>query len=361
MGGWVKVQIALISLAAVLVTCLPPLARADHQVTRWYGGRGAAISVTFDDGLVSQVTVGAPLLNARGLKGTFYVMSDPGWNAWPTYWEDWAVVAAAGHEIGSHTISHAHLATLTETEIRTELRESRRTIELMIDQPLGMTIAYPFGETTPQVEALTSEYYIAGRDVWSPGYMNYYSDDSADPVDFYAIGSYAFDYPEITTYETLAAFVDTAQATQAWFIPHIHSLETAQAQGVLAAFLDDLAGRENLWVDTLGSVVRYMRERSAATLTATESKEAITLMLTHDLDSEIYNHLLTVRSTVPASWSGVTVTQGGFVQQLEPMVEGSEFVVYYDVLPNGGAVFLTPGGIDNLPPGKYPTFFGGQK
>ena len=337
-------------LVALLSVWLPRSASADHQVTRWYGGRGAAVSLTFDDGLYSQCRIGAPLVEAHGFKGSFYIMTDAGWEEWPNYWEDWAAVAAAGHEIGSHTITHAHLASLTEVELRYELRESRKTIELMIEQPPGMTIAYPYGETTPLVENIAEEYYIAGRVVWSPGYMNYYSEDSDEAVDFRAIGSFAFDYPGLTTYEILASFVDDAEATHGWFIPHIHELESPQAEAVLTEFLEDLQARQNVWVGTLGSVVRYMREREAVAISATESTSAITLQLAHELDPEIYTQLLTIRSIIPLSWSAVAVSQDGYVQMVDPLLEDDEAVVYYDVSPNGGTVQLTPGTIYNLAP-----------
>jgi len=337
-------------LVALVIAGLPFSAAADHTVTRWHGGKGSAVSVTFDDGLYSQASVGASLMNERGFKGTFYIMSAAGWNEWPTYWQDWQNVAAAGHEIGSHTVSHAHLAELSQGDARYQLRESRKTIEANIDLPAGMTIAYPYGESNDTVEAITAEYYIAGRDVWSPGYMNYYSEDSTDPVDFYAIGSAAFDYPDLTTYDRLATYTDTAEAENAWFIPHIHELDYPAAVAVLTEYLDDLQGRDNVWIDTLGAVVRYMREREAATLVVTEGETGITIVLTHDLDPEIYNEHLTIRSTVPLSWSGVEVSQAGFVQVVEPILEDTESVVYYDAVPNGGTILLTPGVVYNLAP-----------
>ncbi len=40
---------------------------------RWPDGRRAAISITFDDARSSQVERGLPILDAHGVKGTFYV------------------------------------------------------------------------------------------------------------------------------------------------------------------------------------------------------------------------------------------------------------------------------------------------
>ena len=63
------------------------------------------------------------------------------------------------------------------------------------------------------------------------------------------------------------------------------------------------------------------------------------------LSTDTYNFPLTVRSTVPASWMEVEFQQGSSDEELTPVTEGSEKVVYYNAIPNGGDVVLT----DNNP------------
>ena len=60
-------------------------------------------------------------------------------------WDALRDLADRGIEIGSHTVSHAHLPLLTETEIRSELTESRDEIETNIGRPCRF-LAYPYGE-----------------------------------------------------------------------------------------------------------------------------------------------------------------------------------------------------------------------
>ena len=70
----------------------------------WPDGQVAAVSLTFDDGLQSQLDLAVPILGESGVLGTFYVNPQDG------YEEDllpWQEVAAMGHEIGNHTVQVA--------------------------------------------------------------------------------------------------------------------------------------------------------------------------------------------------------------------------------------------------------------
>jgi peptidoglycan-N-acetylglucosamine deacetylase len=70
-----------------------------------YGPRAAraAVSLTYDDALLGHWREVAPLLEAAGVRGTF--------NVYPVerfldHIEPWRRVAAAGHELGNHTLFH---------------------------------------------------------------------------------------------------------------------------------------------------------------------------------------------------------------------------------------------------------------
>jgi peptidoglycan/xylan/chitin deacetylase (PgdA/CDA1 family) len=73
------------------------------QVDVWPGGCLGAVSLTFDDGLASQVEIAAPRLAEAGLAGTFYVVPNAPFQARAA---DWREVARAGHEVGNHSLTH---------------------------------------------------------------------------------------------------------------------------------------------------------------------------------------------------------------------------------------------------------------
>jgi peptidoglycan/xylan/chitin deacetylase (PgdA/CDA1 family) len=69
---------------------------------RWPGGKQGAVSLTYDDGLPSQLDYAMPQLEADGFRGTFFVTGD----AIPARDADWRLAASRGHEIADHTIDH---------------------------------------------------------------------------------------------------------------------------------------------------------------------------------------------------------------------------------------------------------------
>ena len=71
---------------------------------QWPGGARAAVSLSYDDALPSQLDSALPALNALGLKATFYLTLSS-----PTVSQrlpEWRRAAAAGHELGNHTLFH---------------------------------------------------------------------------------------------------------------------------------------------------------------------------------------------------------------------------------------------------------------
>ena len=330
---WVLIGLFLLSQGAF----------ADHEIMPWKDNRAAAVSVTFDDGLVTQFTRAVPLLNARNLKGTFFVITsntpDQGMY-WAVGWDQWRQVAEQGHEIGSHSVDHLLPTILSEAELRWELGESQRVINQNIPFQTCVSLAYPYAECNDFVRAVTSEYYIAARTSWSSegGHLNYYTDRSSwKAINFYSVGSQSIpeSQPRISDLD-----LNLSQAIQenAWLSIHFHDILDTN---FFAAVLDDLLSKD-VWVSTFGTIARYMRERMSSTLTVlSEDSTKITLNLTHSLDTPTYNQPLTIRSAVPPNWHLVDVRQGDVSFTVNSAVEGPDTVIYYDAVPNFGTISLT--------------------
>lgn len=70
----------------------------------WPNGAQAAVSLGYDDGLDSQLDHVVPALNRRGLRASFYVpINGP---TLPGRQAEWKAAAAAGHELGNHSLFH---------------------------------------------------------------------------------------------------------------------------------------------------------------------------------------------------------------------------------------------------------------
>jgi peptidoglycan/xylan/chitin deacetylase (PgdA/CDA1 family) len=139
------------------------------------GGNGRPTAfLTFDDGFRDNYETVLPLLREYGF-GAFVFVLPPlvdGGAAleWAEVADDrrrypetmrsvtWAMLEEmkeGGFEVGSHTLSHPHLADLDADRLREELWDSRARIV----ERLGScdTLAYPFGSWGPQVAAAAAE------------------------------------------------------------------------------------------------------------------------------------------------------------------------------------------------------------
>jgi peptidoglycan/xylan/chitin deacetylase (PgdA/CDA1 family) len=131
-------------------------------------GTGRPLHVTFDDAFVS-VERAVPVLERLGIPAT--VFACPGFadegrpldvrelaadaDALPKElatmrWDGLGELIERGLEVGSHTVSHVHLTSLGEYELRCELGESRSRLEDGLRRPCRF-LAYPYGEHDERV------------------------------------------------------------------------------------------------------------------------------------------------------------------------------------------------------------------
>ena len=116
----------------------------------------ASVAVTFDDGHACLHDVALPIMSRYGIRSTVFVISGFLGSA-STYDQDFGTkprpmlspeqlraMHAAGHEIGSHTVSHPDLRTLSPDLLRAELAQSRLDLERLIGTPV-VSFAYPHG------------------------------------------------------------------------------------------------------------------------------------------------------------------------------------------------------------------------
>lgn len=123
--------------------------------------RGRVFGITFDDGYENNLQHALPVLRRFGFTSTCYVVADlvGQHNRWDT---DLGVASArlmdaaqlqqwidGGQEVGSHTLTHAHLPALSSAQQLQEIAVSRTRLESVLRQPGGVRhFCYPYGEYT---------------------------------------------------------------------------------------------------------------------------------------------------------------------------------------------------------------------
>ena len=136
------------------------------QHTRQHPGPSTAI--TFDDGLLSFYDNAWPLLEEKGIKSTIFPVAGLVGKT-----GDWDVmgkthhmtapmlreIASSGHEIGSHSLTHANLVWLGDDELMKELHDSKSILEDTTGSPVK-SLSFPFGSWNRRVwEAAKSAGY----------------------------------------------------------------------------------------------------------------------------------------------------------------------------------------------------------
>jgi peptidoglycan/xylan/chitin deacetylase (PgdA/CDA1 family) len=135
----------------------PPLAQAGNADRR--------IALTFDDGFANVFQYGLEPLARHGFRAMEFLVADRigGFNEWDvqegearqplmddTQIKEWL---AAGHEIGSHGLTHQFLTRLNLPQAREEVSASKKKLE----DRFGRTVrhfCYPYGDWNPAVRDL---------------------------------------------------------------------------------------------------------------------------------------------------------------------------------------------------------------
>ena len=107
------------------------------------------VSFTFDDVPKSAATVGAAVLEAHDVRGTFYVIgsqvgtSSPLWDM--VDGDHVVALHRRGHEIACHTFSHKRACDLDAEALKAEIERNQRYLQSLDSSIRIENFAYPFG------------------------------------------------------------------------------------------------------------------------------------------------------------------------------------------------------------------------
>lgn len=123
-----------------------------------------AVVITFDDGIDGCCEHAMPVLQARRFSAIFYVVaglvgqrsrwmrSEIGIELPLMDWPALRMLGAAGFQVGSHTMTHPRLPTISPAACREELQASRQLLEDRLGHEV-VDLAYPFGAFDRSVQS----------------------------------------------------------------------------------------------------------------------------------------------------------------------------------------------------------------
>jgi peptidoglycan/xylan/chitin deacetylase (PgdA/CDA1 family) len=241
----------------------------------WAPHQGA-VSLTFDDGFQSQLDKGIPALEKAGLRATFYPQLTG--ETWERNREAWRNVAAAGHEIGNHSLSHicsgnfAGRKGLEDTaleEIEADILAAQDRLAAFLPEQREWTFCYPCaqsyvgrGLSRRSYVPLVAKHFLAGR-----GYGEYGHANHPAAVDLAYV--WALDVSLMGGFEMIG-FVEELTTRGRWVVLALHEIE-GRRLSVTGYDLEMLLGHlqrrsDRIWtapfLEVARRVARYQSERS---------------------------------------------------------------------------------------------------
>ena len=154
-----RASLAILLILAATIVAIPQVAHAAGNTV---------VSLTFNDGLLSQYQYGRPVLQAHNMLGTFYVSSKVIEASATGYMATWHVddLYRDGDEIGGITKDHVDLTDPTTTTAYKQDQvcgDKARLAQLGYDP---QSFSYPYAAVDPGAEAIVQGCgYLSGRTV----------------------------------------------------------------------------------------------------------------------------------------------------------------------------------------------------
>lgn len=123
---------------------------------------GRSFAITFDDGYEEVLTLALPVLKEFGFTATVFAVPGSSANAWDDGSAKLLTISqlreldAEGITIGGHTCSHVHLPVVSPHIAQKEIADSRVRLKQILGHEVSL-FAYPYGESTPEVEKWTQD------------------------------------------------------------------------------------------------------------------------------------------------------------------------------------------------------------
>jgi peptidoglycan/xylan/chitin deacetylase (PgdA/CDA1 family) len=86
------------------------------------------VILSFDDNRKGDSSYGKPTLDKYGFKATFFVICGKTSDTGDMNWQDIAATRKDGMDMESHTMNHAHLNTLSQTQLDFEIGGSKQCL-----------------------------------------------------------------------------------------------------------------------------------------------------------------------------------------------------------------------------------------
>jgi peptidoglycan/xylan/chitin deacetylase (PgdA/CDA1 family) len=117
------------------------------------GNRRPSVALTFDDGTIDNYTVALPILTKYGCTATFFVVTSMVGRGDGLTASMLREMVAQGMTIGSHSVSHPHLTSISTSQIWSEVSDSRERLSQMTGADCT-EFSYPYGDYNKPIKEM---------------------------------------------------------------------------------------------------------------------------------------------------------------------------------------------------------------
>ncbi|ULQ54712.1 polysaccharide deacetylase family protein [Flavihumibacter fluvii] len=258
----------LLVFASLLLLKQQSLAQLDATPFKWPDGKKMAISLSFDDARESQVLVGTALLDAYGIKATFFVVP----SAVEKQLAGWKKAVTNGHEIGNHSLTHPcagnfawsrdnALENYTLKQMRTNLTTCNQQLETLLQVKTDV-FAYPCGQKyvgtgthTKSYVPLVAKMFILGRG---------WKDEAPNDPRFCNFAQLTGTEMDGKDFEDILPMIKNAREKGLWLVLAGHEMGEPGEQTTRLSMLKQLLEyakdpANGIWIAPMGTVAKYIK------------------------------------------------------------------------------------------------------
>jgi len=304
------------TILSLIICALALPTSAQISVAKYQEDRQAAISYTFDDGLLEHYTLVFPKLKELGLKASFCIIgSKVGREQKGTpcmTWEQIREMAHDGQEISSHGYRHLSMEKITGEALRYEVQHN----DTLIYKKAGVfprTYFFPGNRKTEEALAFTSKDRVGTR-------------------------TFQVSFGSKRDSLWMVHWVERLLKNGEWGVTMTHGItegyDAFPNPQVLWNHLETISKmQDKIWIATLHDVCAYITERDNTQLDIKETKKGYVITPKMKLDHSLFQVPLTliIEKVVKSARQGK--------QELKVIVKDNKRLINF--LPGGGDIIIT--------------------
>jgi len=323
------------------------------SITRWPQDRSSAISLTFDDGINTDLDYAGPILKKHHLNGTFFITTQMG--PWEKRKAEWRQLAGDGNELANHTVHHPcllpqitpHSQDYTPEMMEAEISGAAHELATVVDARRGLTFAYPcgnmsFGKPADEVKnAALYTRYVSENSFGARGVgVGPVNPDEVNILDVNDLGATA----DKGFIELLKMGAPSFESHN-WGVYCFHGVGgdwLSISPEALDELSDYLERHSDVWTATFGDVLRYIQERKASSIEIRQrDANSLTLAMQWPMDKQIYDVPLTLKAEISSAWKNVRAEADGKQLNAKVTAQKNTAVVLVEIPVGTGVIKIT--------------------